>query len=39
MAQKRQKSFYLSDDVVAWLEDRENQSQTVEQAVREVHEI
>jgi len=39
MARKRNKTLSLSDDVVEWLEERENQSQTVEDALREVHEI
>jgi len=39
MARKRNKTLSLSDGVVEWLEDRENQSQTVEDAVREVYDI
>jgi len=39
MPSKRNKTLSLSDDVVAWLENRENQSQTVEDAVREVYDI
>jgi len=36
---KRQKQLYLSDDVAEWLSERDNQSQTVEAALREVHDI
>jgi len=36
---KRQKQLYLPDDVAEWLGEQENQSQTVEKALRELHEI
>jgi hypothetical protein len=39
MSRKVQKTLNLPLDVVEWLEDQENQSETVEDALREVHEL
>lgn len=39
MARKVNKTLSLPLEVAEWLEERDNQSETVEQALRKVHDI